>query len=143
MDVRFRILEDNLTVAVPRIGAADSTAAKTLLCIDDEPNILTLRKLVLQSAGYEVLVADNGQDGISLFQSNIVHGVVLDYVMPKMDGGQVASALKRIESSIPIILVSACVSIPKRVLRLVDAFVQKADGPDVLLKTLSRQLQFT
>lgn len=143
MDVRFRILEDNLTVAVPRIGAADSTAAKTLLCIDDEPNILTLRKLVLQSAGYEVLVADNGQDGISLFQSNIVHGVVLDYVMPKMDGGQVASALRRIESSIPIILVSACVSIPKRVLRLVDAFVQKADGPDVLLKTLSRQLQFT
>jgi CheY-like chemotaxis protein len=143
MDVRFRILEDNLTVAVPRIGAAKSTAAKTLLCIDDEPNILTLRKLVLQSAGYEVLVADNGQDGISLFQSNIVHGVVLDYVMPEMDGGQVASALRRIESSIPIILVSACVSIPKRVLRLVDAFVQKADGPDVLLKTLSRQLQFT
>ncbi len=143
MDVRFRTAEDNLTIAVPRIGAAGSTAAKTLLCIDDEPNILTLRKLVLEAAGYEVLAADNGPEGISLFQSNVVHGVVLDYVMPKMDGGQVASALRQIESSIPIILVSACVSIPGRVLRLVDAFVQKAEGPDVLLKTLSRQLQFS
>jgi response regulator RpfG family c-di-GMP phosphodiesterase len=142
MDMRFRTPEDNSTVSIPRIGTAESTAAKTLLCIDDEPNILTLRKVVLERAGYEVLAADNGAEGISLFQSNVVHGVVLDYMMPKMDGEQVACALKRIESSIPIILVSGCVSIPGRVLRLVDAFVQKADGPEALIKTLSRQLRF-
>src|SRR5437763_12211602 len=56
----------------------------TVLCIDDESTALQLRQTVLESAGYKVLAAKSGAQGIKLFGSEPVHAVILDYWMADM-----------------------------------------------------------
>jgi len=56
--------------------------AATVLCIDDEQTALQLRQTVLESAGYRVLTAKSGSQGIQSFKSEAVHAVVLDTGWP-------------------------------------------------------------
>ena len=72
-----------------------STSPK-ILCVDDEPNVLTLRKVLLGSAGYEVLVAEEGQSGLRVFRETNVDVVVLDYKMPGMTGDEVAREMRSV-----------------------------------------------
>jgi CheY-like chemotaxis protein len=69
-----------------------------------------------------------------------VDAVVLDYLMPGMDGGETAHRLRNMRSDIPLILSSGCLTIPERVLKIVDAVVEKAAGPEALIEALARQL---
>jgi CheY-like chemotaxis protein len=64
-----------------------------ILCIDDEPVGLRVRKMLLESQGYKVLTATSGREGLQLFATHPVDAVVLDYTMPEMNGDQVAIAL--------------------------------------------------
>jgi CheY-like chemotaxis protein len=61
-----------------------------ILCIDDEPVGLRVRKLLLESQGYQVLTATSGREGLELFAAHPVSAVILDYAMPEMNGDQVA-----------------------------------------------------
>jgi CheY-like chemotaxis protein len=67
----------------------------TILCIDDEASGLLARRLLLESAGYRVIEAHSGPEGIRLFQSENVSVVILDYWMSGMKGTVVAAELKR------------------------------------------------
>ena len=106
---------------------------KTLLCVDDEVVGLQLRKTILERQGYQVLTANAGAEGLDLFQGNHVDAVVLDYYMPGMNGGAVASAMRKTKPSVPIILLSAYLSLPPEEVALADAFIVKGDSPEVLL----------
>ena len=64
-----------------------------ILCIDDEPKGLAVRKVLLESQGYEVFTATSGRDGLALFAHHRIPAVVLDYDMPEMNGDEVAAAL--------------------------------------------------
>ncbi len=110
---------------------------KRLLCVDDEVVGLKIRKLLLEKQGYDVLTAAEGSEGLNLFHSNHVDGVVLDYYMPGMDGGTVAAEMKKLRPSVPIILLSAYISLPPSVLTAVDAFITKGDSPEVLLNKIA------
>lgn len=112
---------------------------KTLLCIDDELIGLKIRKLILERSGYEVLTAEDGPRGLELFRAQDVHGVVLDYFMPGMDGGIVARQMKAINPRIPILMLSAYFTLPEHALDHVDAFVTKGQSPEILLEKI-RQL---
>jgi CheY-like chemotaxis protein len=112
---------------------------KRLLCVDDELIGLKIRKLILERSGYEVLTAEDGPRGLELFRSEDVHGVVLDYFMPGMDGGIVARQMKEIKPRIPILMLSAYFSLPEHALDHVDAFVTKGQSPEILLEKI-RQL---
>src|SRR5258708_39087617 len=79
----------------------------SVLCIDDEPPNLKVRKLLLESAGYFVLTASGGKEGMEIFRSNLVDAVVVDYSMSGMDGGIVAAQVKKIKPRIPVIMLSA------------------------------------
>jgi CheY-like chemotaxis protein len=107
--------------------------AKTpvVLCIDDEVSGLQLRQAVLEQAGYRVFTAANGPSGLSLLKDQEFDAVVLDYLMPDMDGEQVADAIHRDRPGLPILL------LPERVLYKVNASVMKGEGPMVLLKSLA------
>ncbi len=107
--------------------------AATVLCIDDEVLGLEIRKVVLEREGYVVLTANDGVAGLALFGKNQVDAVVLDYAMPGMDGAQVAQALRGIRPGIPILLLSAHLSLPSVVTSLVDIVVNKGDGALSLL----------
>jgi CheY-like chemotaxis protein len=111
-------------------------AKATILCIDDQWNGLIGRKMLLEKSGYQVLEASDGQEGLKLFLSHSVDAVVVDYQMPGMSGDVVAARMKRLDSHIPIMLLSAYGPLPKNKLRSVDTFLSKSQPPDVLLAAL-------
>ncbi len=108
----------------------------TILCIDDHWNGLIARKMLLEQSGYTVLEASDGDQGLKLFLSHPVDAVVLDYQMPGMKGDVVAARMKRLDSHIPIMLLSAYEPLPKNKLRSVDSFLSKSQPPAVLLSAL-------
>jgi CheY-like chemotaxis protein len=111
---------------------------RTVLCVDDERIGLRVRKIMLESRGYTVLTANSGDEGLRLFDENQVDIVVLDYYMPGLNGGDVASEMRRRRPDIPIVFLSAYFSLPPEALELADAFITKGDPPDVLIEKLQR-----
>ncbi len=109
------------------------TAGPLILCIDDEALGLKIRKAVLEKEGYRVLTATDGSSGLSLFMDQPVEGVILDYFMPGMDGGEVAVAMRMRRPEVPILLLSAFVNLPEEVMQVVDFTVLKGEGPNDLL----------
>ena len=113
---------------------------RTVLCVDDERIGLRVRKIMLESRGYVVLTAVNGDEGLKVFDENQVDVVVLDYYMPGLNGGDVASEMRRRRPGVPIVFLSAYFSLPPEALELADAFITKGDPPDVLIEKLQRLL---
>jgi CheY-like chemotaxis protein len=111
-----------------------------ILCIDDEPVGLQVRKIMLQRHGYEVLTAPSGPEGLKLFAANPVNAVVLDYSMPGMNGGQIAAEMKRLKPSVKILLLSAYVDLPEEVLDSVDKRAVKGLSPTLFLEELQQLL---
>ncbi len=75
-----------------------------ILCVNDEPNILMLRQVLLSIAGYKVLTATDGESAIRLLALDNVDLVIADYLLPGRTGGQLASAMKQLKPGVPIIL---------------------------------------
>jgi CheY-like chemotaxis protein len=112
-----------------------------ILCIDDEDLGLEIRKMVLEREGFTVLTAKDGKSGISIFDTEKVDAVVLDYAMPGMDGGQVATALRARRPEIPILMLSAYVALPENVMRVVSVSATKGDGAFALVDKLKGLLR--
>jgi CheY-like chemotaxis protein len=115
-------------------------SAQTILIVDDEPSILSMRRLVFEAIGYSVLTATCGKDALEMFAMYPVDAVVLDYMMPGMDGEQTACCIRKARSDVPIILSSGCLDMPDRVLEVVNVAVEKAAGPEALIEALAQQL---
>lgn len=118
----------------------ESVPSKTVLCVDDEKIGLRVRKIMLESRGYAVLTANNGPEGLRVFDENPVDLVVLDYYMPELNGGEVASEMRRRRPGVPIVFLSAYFSLPPEALELADAFITKGDPPDVLIDRIQQLL---
>jgi CheY-like chemotaxis protein len=84
-------------------------AKQRILAIDDHPGVLRAVKLVLEHAGYEVATATNGGEGIEQAVNLLPDLIILDLVMPGLDGYEVARRLKRHRPTarIPIMVLSA------------------------------------
>jgi CheY-like chemotaxis protein len=114
----------------------------TILCIDDEEMGLTLRKLMLEREGYQVLTAGSGDEGIELLKSNEVHAVLLDYNMPGLDGGEVARRIRQLKPNLPVIMLSGCAEmIPSAALEIITSLVTKGGAPEQLLFALRHALE--
>jgi CheY-like chemotaxis protein len=76
--------------------------------VDDEEPIRIMASMVLRRAGFEVLTASHGQEGVEAlrFHSRDLSAVLLDISMPVMSGGEALPALRRIRPGIPVILTS-------------------------------------
>ena len=111
-----------------------------LLCIDDEPVVLRVTKLLLETAGYDVLTAENGQEGVRIFHSSHVDAVILDYRMPEMNGGMVARMMRNLKPQVPIIMYSGYQVSPDDLDGLVDMYLVKGQDPRVLLMTIEQLL---
>jgi CheY-like chemotaxis protein len=111
-----------------------------ILCVDDEPVGLRIRKLVLQSQGYRVLTAPGGREGLELFTAHPIRAVILDYAMPEMDGGEVAAAMKRLRPDVKILLLSAYLDLPEDALKWVDGRAVKGIAPTTFLEALQQLL---
>jgi len=112
----------------------------TVLCIDDNRDVLECEKEFLESFGYTVLTAPSGGEGLELASTHPVDVVVVDYCMPEMNGQEVAIEMRRLRPQAPIIMLSAAVDVPEQALRSVDAFVAKDHLASQLLPAIA-QLQ--
>jgi len=121
-------------------SAENDHTAKTILFVDDEASILNMRRLVFEALGYSVLTAISGEEAVETFELHPVDAVVLDYLMPGMDGEETARCIRKLRSDIPIILSTGCLTVPERVLEVVTAAMEKAAGPEALIEVLEQQL---
>lgn len=78
-----------------------------ILLVDDDKNIRKLYKAVLESDGYNVLTAQNGEEALDIMDRECVDLVVLDIMMPKMDGYEFTRTLREVNNNLPILMVSA------------------------------------
>lgn len=111
----------------------------TILCIDDNRNILELHKALLEGSGHAVLIATNGASGIALSRNHAIDAIVLNFNMQGMDGGQVAEIIAKEQPTVPVVVCSGHTDeIPEPLRWFADALVEKGDGPDALLSTLAK-----
>lgn len=82
---------------------------KTIMVVDDNPDIITIVKTILEGRGYNVLSASSGPELLNLLDSTKPDLIILDIMMPEMDGLEVLTRLKGVSetASIPVILLTA------------------------------------
>jgi len=119
---------------------------KKVVCIEDEPEMIDLVKLILGRKGFELTGAVGGREGLDAVRRIKPDLVLLDLMMPDMDGWEVYQQMKADEDlkTIPVIVVTAKAQSIDKVLGLhiakVDDYVTKPFGPQELLQSVERVL---
>jgi CheY-like chemotaxis protein len=89
--------------------AADRSNGKTIIVVDDNPDIVNIVKTILEGKGYNVLCAYSGAELLTKLKERKPDLIILDIMMPEMDGLEVLTKLKGVPdtASIPVILLTA------------------------------------
>ena len=117
--------------------------SERILIVDDEERIRKLLNMYLAREGYEITEADNGEDALELALKQNFHCILLDLMMPKMDGIEVAKRL-RTQKSTPVIMLTAKVSEIDRIIGLeigADDYVTKPFSPKELVARVGAVLR--
>ena len=119
---------------------------KTIVCIEDEPDMIELVRLILSRHNFEVHGALSGSEGLELLHELKPDLVLLDLMMPEMDGWEVFQTI-RVEEDIcdtPVIILTAKAQSIDKVLGLhiakVNDYVTKPFGPQELLSSVKKVL---
>jgi len=121
-------------------------SGEKILCIEDEPQMIDLIRLILENRGYQVLGAEGGQRGLEMMRAEQPDLLLLDLMMPEMDGGDVFHHMKEeVElRNIPVIVVTAKAAPIDKVLWInvakVDDYVTKPFGPSELADSVEKVL---
>ncbi len=122
----------------------EEKVGKRILCIEDEPEMIDLIRLVLGRRGFEVIGAAGGLAGIKAVREELPDLVLLDLMMPDMDGWEVYQQMRADESTrhIPVIVVTAKAQSIDKVLGLhvakVEDYISKPFSPQELLNSVER-----
>lgn len=112
----------------------------TILCVDDEETPRTLRKLILQKQGYQVVTAASGAEALEILNQTSIDLVLSDQMMPGMTGTELTKSVKTMRPTMPVILISGVNEIPSDA-SYADRFVSKVGGPDLLFNTVAEVLE--
>ena len=124
----------------------DHTAQKRILCIEDEPEMIDLIRLILGRRGFQVSGANGGKAGLEAVRTQRPDLILLDLMMPDMDGWEVYQQIKADEATrhIPVIVVTAKAQSIDKVLGLhiakVDDYIAKPFSPQELLSSVEKTL---
>jgi CheY-like chemotaxis protein len=114
-----------------------ANGATAILCIDDEPDAIKIRKLLLESEGYQVFDATTGEEGLRLFQAQKIDAVIVDYWMSGMNGLMVAREIKKLQPAMPIIVLSGFSELPGEAVGIADRWILKGRSTQDLLNALA------
>lgn len=117
--------------------------AYTILIADDEAEIRQLLRLYLEKDGYEVMEAENGVEAMEILRQREIHLILLDIMMPQLDGYQVLRKLRQ-ESNIPVIFLSAKGADEDKILGLdlgADDYITKPFGTGELMARIRTSLR--
>jgi two-component system alkaline phosphatase synthesis response regulator PhoP len=109
--------------------------SKKILIVDDEPQIVEICRDYLKAAGYETMSAGNGGEGLALARREKPNLIVLDLMMPEMDGLEMTRMIRR-ESDVPIIMLTARVEETDKLIGLelgADDYITKPFSPRELV----------
>ena len=118
-------------------------AKNLILVVDDDENICKVVKLYLEKEGLDILVANDGKTGVDLFATNNPDLVLLDIMMPGMDGIEVIKHIRR-DSSVPVIMLTAKGDTFDKVLALelgADDYIVKPFEPKELIARIKAVLR--
>jgi DNA-binding response OmpR family regulator len=125
----------------------DDDSIKQILCIEDEPEMVDLIRLILNRRGFVVKGATGGIEGLEMIRKELPDLVLLDLMMPDMDGWEVYQQMKADEKTrhIPVIVVTAKAQSIDKVLGLhiakVDDYIAKPFSPKDLLSSIDKILE--
>jgi len=111
----------------------------TILCVDDEDLPRTLRKLILQKQGYQVIPASSGAEALALLERGGIRLVLTDQLMPGMTGTELTKLVKSTRPAMPVILISGVNEIPPDAI-YADRFISKVGGTQLLFDTVAEVL---
>ena len=120
---------------------------KSILCVEDEPEMIDLIRLILGRRGFEVRGAAGGVEGLKIIRQDPPDLVLLDLMMPDMDGWEVYQQMKADEKTknIPVIVVTAKAQSIDKVLGLhiakVDDYITKPFSPQDLMSSVEKVLK--
>src|ERR1700690_3388013 len=97
---------------------------KTILCVDDNEQALSIRKIMLETRGYRVIACHNGEAALSEFRRGNIDLVLTDLIMPGIDGSKLIAEIKSLSPQTPAVLISGQVKIYERD-TLADVFLPK------------------
>lgn len=123
-----------------------ATVKQKILVVDDEPDALELIGFNLKNAGYEVITADNGSDALKKTRAYLPNLILLDLMIPEVDGLEVCKIIRRdpATAGIPIIMVTAKAAELDRILGLelgANDYVTKPFSPRELVLRVKNLLQ--
>ncbi len=124
----------------------ETPSPRRILCIEDEPEMIDLIRLILGRRGFEVAGAAGGKAGLQAVRETKPDLVLLDLMMPDMDGWEVYQQMKADEATrnIPVIVVTARAQSIDKVLGLniakVDDYIAKPFSPQELLDSVQKVL---
>src|SRR6266545_771140 len=96
-----------MVMTIPEVRSAKTPLPFTIFVVDDNRDFVEFLKVLLSRDGFKVRWAFNGPDALQSIQQPPVDLVILDVMMPKMDGLEVCRELKRMCPSLPVILLTA------------------------------------
>ena len=97
---------------------------KTILCVDDNEQALSIRKIMLETRGYRVLAYNGGEQALEAFRRGGVDLVLTDLIMPGVDGSRLIEEIKNLSPQTPAILISGRTKVYERD-TLADVFLPK------------------
>ncbi len=147
----FRVLFAASEQGVPTTEAGKPAATSwsgsgTILVADDEETVRKVAKATLESAGFDVLLAEDGRDAVQKFerQASDITAVVLDLTMPQMGGLEAMHEMKRIDAGVRILLCSGyaeSTETDQMTTTGAVAFMQKPYGPAVLIERVREMVE--
>lgn len=125
----------------------ESSSAKKIIYIEDDPEMIDLVELILNRHGYNVKGANGGRQGLDIVRQDSPDLILLDLMMPDMDGWDVYQQIKADEATrkIPVIVITAKAQTIDKVLGLhiakVDDYISKPFRPQELLDSIEKVLK--
>jgi signal transduction histidine kinase len=117
--------------------SARPSSGHTILVVDDQEDTLLSVRALLEREGHQVLLADSGEAALAILREADVHLIILDYLMPRMNGAELVRAIRRFDPYVQIILQTGYAGDKPPRLMLADLDIQgyhdKADDPEKLL----------
>ena len=110
-----------------------------ILCVDDETIPRTLRKLILEKQGYEVIAVASAIEALQLLATNQFDLVLTDQMMPTMTGTELTKHIKSTTPRMPVIIISGMNELPVDS-HHADRFISKIEGPEALFRGIAEVL---
>jgi CheY-like chemotaxis protein len=103
-----------------------------ILCVDDDAFALRIRKLVLETQGYEVKTATTADEAFQILTSSPIDLVITDHILPRKTGAELLTDIKRLFPDLPVLVLSGMVQPPAGT-EAADGYVTKGESVEAFL----------